>query len=82
MARFVEFLTNSALEKSGEDRKKIGRLPSQLVKKNILLRSQFVKGLEAVLEIAEDLVVDIPKIWDYFGELIGSLQHIPKVWIL
>ena len=46
---------------------------AQLVIQHILLRQQYEAGLNFVLETAGDLMVDIPKIWDYFGELIGKL---------
>jgi hypothetical protein len=72
MAKFVECLVNDSLEKSAPSRRKAGQLLSQLVKKRVLLKSQFVGGLNEVLAMASDLVVDIPKIWDYFGELIGA----------
>ncbi len=41
---------------------------------HILLRQQYEAGLNSVLEFAGDLIVDIPKVWDYFGELIGKLK--------
>ncbi len=47
---------------------------AQLVKERMLLRQQYEAGLNSVLEFAGDLVVDIPKVWDYFGELIGELK--------
>ena len=40
----------------------------------MLLRQQYEAGLKSVLEFAGDLMVDIPKVWDYLGELIGKLQ--------
>ena len=74
MASLVESVTNYLLEKSGDGRKKIGQLLIQLVNKNLLLKTQFVKGLQNVMEFAADLVVDVPKFWDYFGELFGAFS--------
>ena len=74
MASLVECVTNYLLENSGDCRKKIGQLLIQLVNKNLLLKTQFVKGLQNVLEFAADIVVDVPKIWDYFGEIFGKFK--------
>ena len=78
MDQFVEFVINGVLERSEIARKKIGHLLSQLVVRKLLLKKQYVKGLQNVLQIAGDLVVDIPKIWDYFGELIGKRWRLIK----
>ena len=76
MDLFVEFVINGVLERSETARKQIGHLLSQLVIKKILLKKQYVKGLQNILQFAGDLVVDIPKVWDYFGELIGNQYFI------
>lgn len=44
----------------------------KLVIQHILLRKQYEAGLKAILQFAGDLIFDIPKIWDYLGELIGK----------
>jgi len=46
MEQFVDSLILQVLEKSGDCHKKIGVLLTQLVNKNILLKNQFVKGLQ------------------------------------
>jgi len=71
MEKLVENLINDVLEKSESGRKKIGHLLGQLVNRNILLGKQYESGLRLVLQIAGDLVVDVPKVWIYLGELIG-----------
>ena len=73
MQLLVEHFINGVLERSTTGRKKVGHLLGQLLKRNILLRKQFESGLKSVLQIADVLVVDIPKIWDYLGELIGKI---------
>ena len=72
MELLVENLINGVLERSTTGRKKVGHLLGQLLKRNILLRKQFDVGLKSVLQLAEILLVDIPKFWDYLGELIGE----------
>lgn len=76
MDLFVETVINWTLEHSETARKKVGPFLAQLVKQKILLKSQYEKGLQNVLQFAGDLVVDIPKIWDYLGQLIGKYYPI------
>ena len=73
MELLVEYLINGVLERSVASRKSIGHLLGQLVLRHILLRKQYEAGLRSVLQIVGDLVVDIPKVWDYLGELIGNI---------
>jgi hypothetical protein len=51
MEQFVDSLILRVLEKSGDCHKKIGVLLTQLVNKNILLKNQFVKGLQVPMFI-------------------------------
>ena len=76
MQLLVEHLINGVLERSTTGRKKVGHLLGLLLKRNILLRKQFEAGLKSVLQIADVLLVDIPKIWDYLGELIGNFLFV------
>ena len=75
MELLVESLINGVLERSAPSRKTIGHLLGQLVLRHILLRKQYETGLRSVLHYAGDLVVDIPKVWDYLGELIGNIFY-------
>ena len=72
MDQFVETVINSVLEKSESARKKTAHFLSQLVKKRVLLKKQYQTGLQTILEVVPDLVVDIPKVWVYLAELIGK----------
>ena len=38
-----------------------------------------MKGLGSVLEFADDLAIDIPNVWQYFGELIAPTFMHAKV---
>lgn len=40
---------------------------------NIQLDFLFLNSLNTVLGYAEDMEIDIPKIWQYFGELLGPM---------
>lgn len=60
------------LERSKTARLKAGLLFAHLVKRKILPLEDFCTGFEEILSQADDLTIDIPKIWDYLPELIGK----------
>ena len=31
----------------------------------------FLEGVSAIVEVAEDLAIDIPKFWSYFAEILA-----------
>jgi len=70
---FVYHAINHVLERSKQGRQMTGALLHDLVKTNVLSVKQYLKGLSEILEFAEDMVIDIPKIWQYLGELIGPM---------
>ncbi|KAL6431458.1 hypothetical protein ACFW04_007220 [Cataglyphis niger] len=73
-ATFVKFTReciNYVLEKSSIERELISKLLSHLLRQNILHVECFKNGLEEVLEIVDDLVIDIPKIWTYLAEILS-----------
>jgi hypothetical protein len=72
MVPLVEYLINEVLELKSSDRQMIAQFLAQLVSQHILLKKQYETGLGLVLKIVEDLIVDIPKMWLYLGELIGE----------
>lgn len=69
----VECSINHVLERSVLARKGAGHLLAELVKRKLLPLDKYTKGLTAVLEFADDLAIDIPNVWQYFGELIGPV---------
>jgi len=71
MEQLVENLINGVLERSQPACRKVGQLLSRLIKEHVLLKKQFEVGLKTILGFTPDLVVDIPKVWDYLGDLIG-----------
>lgn len=76
MEQLVENLINGVLERTQVACRKVGQLLARLIKEHILLKKQFEAGLKPILEITPDLVVDIPKVWDYIGDLIGKFDLI------
>jgi len=69
----VEIVFNTVVEKKEKDRINAGKLLDYLLKNESLPRKEFVKGVNAVLEFAEDLLIDIPNFWEYFANLIGTI---------
>jgi hypothetical protein len=61
------------LERSRQARQHTGALLHHLIKNRVLSNSQYVEGLRSVLAIAEEMVLDIPRIWQYLGELISPM---------
>ncbi|XP_052760532.1 eukaryotic translation initiation factor 4 gamma 1-like isoform X2 [Mya arenaria] len=70
---FIYHAINHVLERSSQARNKTGHLLHDLVNKNVISVDNYIKGLVEVLEFAEDLEIDIPKIWQYYGELISPM---------
>ncbi|XP_011251008.1 eukaryotic translation initiation factor 4 gamma 3 isoform X6 [Camponotus floridanus] len=70
-AKFTRECINYVLEKSSIERELISKLLSHLLRRNILHVECFKSGLGEVLEIVDDLVIDIPKIWTYLAEILS-----------
>ncbi|XP_065935828.1 eukaryotic translation initiation factor 4 gamma 3 isoform X4 [Magallana gigas] len=73
MHTFVSSAVNYVLERSNIARNQTGLLLHDLVIKNVLSVPVYIQGLTEVIQYAEDMEIDIPKIWQYFGELIGPM---------
>ncbi|KAG8002241.1 Eukaryotic translation initiation factor 4 gamma 1, partial [Nibea albiflora] len=72
---FVRNGLESTLERSTIAREHMGLLLHQLIKTGILPTLQYYKGLQEILEVAEDMAIDIPHIWLYLAELITPMLH-------
>ena len=68
----VEQWVQHVLEAKAGSREKLGYFLVVLVKEELLQRVQVFHGMSNTLEFAEEMICDIPKYWDYFGELIGK----------
>jgi len=68
---FVEVTYNEVLERSEKARRLGGTLLSELVKNGLLSPPQYHAGLSEVLKMAEDLLVDIPKLWDFIADILA-----------
>uniref|UniRef100_A0A3Q3AGL6 Eukaryotic translation initiation factor 4 gamma, 1a n=1 Tax=Kryptolebias marmoratus TaxID=37003 RepID=A0A3Q3AGL6_KRYMA len=72
---FVRNGVESTLERSTIAREHMGLLLHQLVKAGTLPIEQYYKGLQEILESAEDMAIDIPHIWLYLAELLTPMLH-------
>ncbi|WAR14177.1 IF4G1-like protein [Mya arenaria] len=70
---FIYHAINHVLERSPQARNKTGHLLHDLVNKNVISVDNYIKGLVEVLDFAEYLEIDIPKIWQFHGELISPM---------
>merc|ERR1719270_836146 len=73
IAQFVEIVLNQVLEQSDKARSLTGNLLSQLVKKHMVTERQYMEGLNVLLSMAEDLLVDIPKLWDFMAQIVAPV---------
>ena len=69
----VEFVFNMVVEKKENDRINAGKLFAYLLRNESLPRKEFLNGVESVLEFAEDLLIDIPQFWGYFGVMVATI---------
>ncbi|XP_053185317.1 eukaryotic translation initiation factor 4 gamma 1a isoform X2 [Scomber japonicus] len=72
---FVRNGIESTLERSTIAREHMGLLMHQLIKAGTLPTEQYYKGLQEILEVAEDMAIDIPHMWLYLAELITPMLH-------
>uniref|UniRef100_A0A8C7IIV7 Eukaryotic translation initiation factor 4 gamma 1 n=1 Tax=Oncorhynchus kisutch TaxID=8019 RepID=A0A8C7IIV7_ONCKI len=72
---FVRSGLESTLERSPIARERMGLLLHQLYKAGTLPKEQYYRGLQEILEVAEDMAIDVPHIWLYLAELITPMLH-------
>uniref|UniRef100_A0AAZ3SAH4 Eukaryotic translation initiation factor 4 gamma, 1a n=1 Tax=Oncorhynchus tshawytscha TaxID=74940 RepID=A0AAZ3SAH4_ONCTS len=72
---FVRNGLENTLERSAIARERMGQLLHQLIKAGTLPTTEYYKGLQEILEVAEDMAIDIPHIWQYLSELINPMLH-------
>ncbi|XP_038075423.1 eukaryotic translation initiation factor 4 gamma 1-like [Patiria miniata] len=68
----VRAAMNCTLEKNQQARYSVGMLFHKLLKAGHLTKAKFVDGFKEVLMYADDMVLEIPRIWRHLGEMIGA----------
>ena len=71
--QFVEIIFNEVIERTEKARSTAGALLATLVKKHMVTEKQYLGGLNTLLSIAEDLLVDIPKFWDFLAHIVAPV---------
>ena len=83
MPQCIETWLHHAMEhRDNKMRTTLGKLLIYLVNQRLLQREQCLIGFSKFLPIAIDLICDIPKIWDYIGEVVGKFSSLSlkNVW--
>jgi len=73
---FIGSVCNQVIEKSEKARSQSGTLLSNLCLKRMVSQSLFLESLsgeEGILTMAEDLLVDIPKFWDFLAQILSPV---------
>ncbi|XP_030843134.1 eukaryotic translation initiation factor 4 gamma 3 isoform X1 [Strongylocentrotus purpuratus] len=70
---FVQATVDHVIEKKQDMREAVGVLFHSLLNSNILTKEQYLTGIKDVIEFADDMAIDIPKIYEYLGELMGAM---------
>lgn len=71
--KFIENVFNEVIERSEKARVQAGNLMSELLLKKMISEEQWLVGLDSLLSVAEDLLVDIPKFWDFLAQIISPV---------
>ncbi|XP_076181960.1 eukaryotic translation initiation factor 4 gamma isoform X3 [Ptiloglossa arizonensis] len=71
LTKFIRELINFVLEKSPIDRERVSHLILHLLNQNILYLQHFKSGVIEILELIDDLMLDIPKVWSYLAEVLS-----------
>lgn len=68
---FVSVAYDTVLEGPAKARKDVGQLLSDLVRKQILSHTEYLGGISGLLEAAADMLVDVPKFWDFIAAVLA-----------
>ncbi|KAG7324487.1 hypothetical protein KOW79_012503 [Hemibagrus wyckioides] len=72
---FVRNAVELALNRSTVAQEHVGLLLHKLISTRILPPEQYFRGLQEILEVADDMAIDIPHIWQYLAEIITPMLH-------
>ena len=70
---FIKNVFNEVIERSEKARVQAGNLMAQMLLKKMISEQQWLAGLDSLLSVAEDLLVDIPKFWDFLAQIISPV---------
>lgn len=73
MQEFVKQGYDEVLDCSTTARLKMGKLFAYLISNQQLSLDDYCRSLKELLSLAEDLVIDVPMLWNYLAEMIVPL---------
>ena len=73
MSMFVSECLALTVERSSAARHHAGAMLHHLIRNHILTMTNYVDGLHEFLTCADDMVIDVPRIWQYIAELISPM---------
>ena len=73
MSMFVNECLMLTVERSSTARHHTGAMLHHLVRNHHISMSNYVQGLHEFLSLADDMVIDVPRIWQYIAELISPM---------
>ena len=65
---------NHAVDKRDDFRKNFGAFLGHIMQRGLVSPKVFVQGVNEFVATAEDLIVDIPKFWDFLGDCLGTCK--------
>lgn len=74
----VRELFSNVLEAKPRARKAVGHLLDAAFHEKIFSADSVLKGVKMIIEIAPDMAVDIPLIWQCIGEILGAFIGAPS----
>lgn len=73
MSMFVGECLTQTVERTSVARHHTGAMLHHLVHSGVLSLSNYIEGLHDLLSGADDMVIDVPRIWQYIAELISPM---------
>ena len=73
MSTFVNESLLLTVERSSTARHHTGAMLHHLIRSHVITMSNYVTGLHDFLSLADDIVIDVPRIWQYIAELISPM---------
>jgi len=73
MSTFVNESLLLTVERSSTARHHTGAMLHHLIHSHVITMSHYVTALHDFLSLADDIVIDVPRIWQYIAELISPM---------
>ncbi|XP_076464784.1 uncharacterized protein LOC143296638 [Babylonia areolata] len=72
-------MLEKVMDMKGSDFLQFGQLLLQLVGERIITKEDLIKGICEYLSLAEDLELDMPKVWDYTVDVLSAFRTNPDL---